>query len=66
MMDSEKAGVLLSVVLIYLRLMQNDVVWLYSTLFRRHRNVMEFIPRMRCFLPRHRFLCCIHVLSELS
>ncbi len=27
-------------VLIYLRLMHNDFVWLYCTLFRRHRNVM--------------------------
>ncbi len=40
MMDSERAGVLLAAVLIYLRLMQNTFVWLYSTLFRRHRNVM--------------------------
>ncbi len=40
MMDSERAGVLLAAVLIYLRLMHNDFVWLYSTLFRRHRNVM--------------------------
>ncbi len=42
MMDSERAGVLLAAVFIYLmlRLMHNDFVWLYSTLFRRHRNVM--------------------------
>ncbi len=34
---------LLAAVLIYLRLMHNDFVWLYSTLFRHHRNVMEFV-----------------------
>ncbi len=43
MMDSERAGVLLAVVLIYLRLMHNDFVWLYSTHFRHHKNVMEFV-----------------------
>ncbi len=43
MMDSERAGVLLAAVLIDLRLMHNDFVWLYSTLFRRHRHVMEFV-----------------------
>ncbi len=41
-MDSERAGVLLAAILIDLRLMHNDFVWLYSTLFRRHRNVMEY------------------------
>ncbi len=30
-------------VLIYLRLMHNEFVWLYCTLFWRHRNVMEFV-----------------------
>ncbi len=34
---------LLATVIIYLRLMHNDFVWLYCTLFRRHRNVMEFV-----------------------
>ncbi len=34
---------LLAAVLISLRLMHNDFVWLYSTLFRHHRNVMEFV-----------------------
>ncbi len=34
---------LLAAVLIYLRLMHNDFVWLYCTLFRCHRNVMEFV-----------------------
>ncbi len=43
MMDSERAGALLAAILIDLRLMHNDFVWLYSTLFRRHRNVMEFV-----------------------
>ncbi len=47
MMDSERAGVLLAVILIYLHLMHNDFVWLYSRLFRRHRNVIEFV----CLLP---------------
>ncbi len=44
-MDSERAGVftLLAAVLIYLRPMHSDFVWLYSTLFRHHRNVMEFV-----------------------
>ncbi len=42
MIDSERAGVLLATILIYLRLMHNDFVWRYSTLFRRHRNVMEY------------------------
>ncbi len=42
MMDSERAGVLLAAILIDLRLMHNDFVWRYSTLFRRHRNVMEY------------------------
>ncbi len=32
---------LLAAVFIYLRVMHNDFVWLYSTLFQRHRNVME-------------------------
>ncbi len=39
---------LLAAVLIYLRLMHNDFVWLYSTLFRRHRNVMEFVCLYAC------------------
>ncbi len=30
-------------VLIYLRLMHTDFVWLYCTLFRRYRNVMGFV-----------------------
>ncbi len=34
---------LLAAVLIYLRLMHNDYIWLYYTLFRRHINVMEFL-----------------------
>ncbi len=34
---------LLAAVLIYLRLMHYDFVWLYSTLYGRHRNVMEFV-----------------------
>ncbi len=34
---------LLAAVLIYLRLMHNDCIWLYCTLFRHHRNVMEFV-----------------------
>ncbi len=34
---------LLAVVLIDLHLMHNDFVWLYSTLFRPHRNVMGFV-----------------------
>ncbi len=43
MMDSERAEwVLLGALLIYLRLMHNDFVWRYSTLFRHHRNVMEY------------------------
>ncbi len=55
MMDSERAGVLLAAVLIYLRLMQNTFVWLYFMLFRHYRNVMKCI----C-------LCCRRVLLAVS
>ncbi len=34
---------LLVAVLIYLRLIHADFVWLYSTFFRFHRHVMEFV-----------------------
>ncbi len=37
---------LLTAVLIYLRLMHNDFVWLHCTLLRHHRNVMEFVTYM--------------------
>ncbi len=45
MMDSERAGVFTGCCFNLFRsnLMHNDFVWLYSTLFRRHRNVMEFV-----------------------
>ncbi len=33
----------MAMVLIYLRLMHNDFVWLYYMFFRCHRNVMEFV-----------------------
>ncbi len=50
-MNSERAGVLLAAVLIYLCLMRYDFVWLYSMLFRWHRNVMEFVwLRCHCVL----------------
>ncbi len=60
MMDSERIGVLLAAVLLYLRLMQNNFVWLYSTLFRCHRNVMAIrLPTLpsrstHCFCMRVR------------
>ncbi len=40
-MHSEIAGVLLAAVIMYLRLMQNIFLWLYSMLFWHYRNVMS-------------------------
>ncbi len=43
-MDSERACVcILAAILIDLRLMHDDFVLLYCTLFWHHRNVMEFV-----------------------
>ncbi len=45
MMDSERAGVFTGCCfnLFTSNLMHNDFLWLYSMLFRRHRNVIEFV-----------------------
>ncbi len=54
LMDSERAGVFTGCCFNLFRsnLMHNDFVWLYSTLFRRHRNLFAYTLLSRS----HRFL----------